>query len=83
MLQIELRKKIEVLEPFLPGVNHYLIEVWQGSDGKFYITSMHGTPYPNDLRPTEYIAWEGREIIAGPFNTVEEAEEWYWEGEEL
>ncbi len=77
MKKMSLVKPMEVLEGFIPGVNHYIIEVWLGKDGKYYITSMHGRPYPNDLRPTEYIVWEGREIIAGPFNSIEEAEK-YW-----
>ena len=75
---VELEKRVLVLEPFTPGVNHYLTEVWRGGDGLYYITVQHGRPYPNDPRPTEYVEWEDREILAGPFSSPEQAEEWWF-----
>jgi len=80
---IELKEKVEVLEPFREGENHYQTDLWVGADGKYYITVRHGVPVPIDVRPTEFIAWDPYvRIIAGPFSTKEEAEEWFYrEGE--
>jgi len=76
---VRLVKRIEVLDPFIPGVNHYLVEIWLGSDGKYYVTSKHGKPYPNDPKPTEEIAWDKRRTISPPFDSVEEAKNWFFE----
>jgi len=76
----DLVEKVRVLEPFIPGVNHYVTIVWLAKDGKYYITSQYGKPFPNGPGPTEYISWEDVEIIGGPFNTYEEAVNWFYRG---
>lgn len=74
----KLVRRVRVLEPFRPGENHFLYELWEGEDGKFYVTSQHGRPFPNGPLPTEVIAWDSRTIIGGPFSSPEEAESWFW-----
>jgi len=77
--EIKLAKRIEVLEPVIPGVNHYLVELWQGGDGKFYVTCRDAYVYPNGPEPVELIEYGELKIIGGPFDTPEDAEKWYWD----
>lgn len=80
--KVKLVKKVTTLEPWREGENHYLIQVWLGEDGMYYVTSRYGMPFPNGPYPTEEIFWDEIEIIGGPFKSVKEAEEWYFGGEE-
>jgi len=79
--QIRLIQVIEVLEPFIEGVNHWQYEICLGEDGNYYITSQKGWPSHNGPVRSEFIYWEPRRIIAGPSPTPIHARE-YW-GEEM
>ncbi|RLG54497.1 MAG: hypothetical protein DRO00_01185 [Thermoproteota archaeon] len=78
--QVKLIQKIEVLEPFIEGVHHWEIAICLGEDGQYYITSQHGTPSHNGPVKSEFIFWDPKRIIAGPFPTPIHARE-YWEEE--
>ena len=76
-------KFIRCIEPFMEGVNHYDTWIVKCNDGKYYVASRHGTPYPNGPYPTEGIFWDPWKVHGPGFNTPDEAEKWWFEPEEV
>jgi len=79
---VGLEKLVEVIDPFIPGVNHYVTAIWLGENGWYYITSRKAYVSPNGPGPVEYVYYDTRRIIAGPFNSPEEARKWFYNDED-
>ena len=69
-------KRVAVLEELIPGVNHYPTYVYK-LRGKYYIVVCHVSASWDAPDWDLYSRWEVKSV-KGPFNSIEEAENWFY-----